>query len=456
MSQVSLPQQTSPGTWGTVQAALRARLSESDYAAWLAPMEFQGLQGNDVTITVPTTFMRDWITKNFQSLVTETIAAEWQLPLPPTLKLIVNPAVGKSVSAAITEPAPAVTENTPVNELPRLDPRYTFNTFVTGTNNQLAYAAAERVSTESGQNPMFRPFFIHGKVGLGKTHLMQAIGWEVHRRTPKAKIVYVSSGQFINDFVSALRDKNIGQFKDSFKNIDLLMVDDIQFLAGKESSQQEFFNIFNEMTMASKQVILTADRSPHELDAIEERLKSRFGSGLTVEVKPPEVETRLAILQRKAADMNITLTDDVLKLLAHTIASNVRELEGALNRLVAASRLLGTTITADFARDQLADLFRVHQRVVSIDDIQQKTVEFFKIKMSDLHSPSRVRDVARPRQIAMYLCKKLTTRSYPDIGRAFGGRDHTTVMHAVETIENLIARDADLAENVSLLKAMLK
>ncbi len=293
-------------------------------------------------------------------------------------------------------------------------------------------------------------------MGLGKTHLMHAIGHAVAASKPSTNILYLSSEQFLYKFIRALKTKDTLGFKDVFRNVDILMIDDIQFIAGKDSTQEEFFHTFNALVQEGKQIVLTADRSPHELANIEDRLKSRLGSGLTVEVHAPEEETRLAILQAKAESLNFDMPANVLQLLATHIASNVRELEGALNRLVAYARLTGEAMTPDMAREQLRDLFRVYNRVITIDDIQQKVATQFNIRLADMHSPRRAREVARPRQVAMYLAKQLTSRSYPDIGRAFGGRDHTTVIHACETITSLLPRDSQLAEQVDMVTRTLQ
>lgn len=444
--------------WAAVQQALHAKVGEDDYRVWLSSLAVDKVSGEGLTLSVPTSFIQDWIERNYRDVLTETVHAEIGVTLPIRISVVpvfANLKAPAQVAAApAAAPEEAVAEDASWTQSLRLDPRYTFASFVEGKSNQFAYAAARRVA-EEGPQPGFNPFFLHGGVGLGKTHLMHAIGAEVMARRPKARVLYLSSEQFFNRFVRALRDRNTLTFKDSLRGVDVLMVDDLQFIAGKDATQEEFFHTFNFLTENGKQIILSADRSPHELPNVEDRLKSRLGSGLTVQVHAPEVETRLAILQKKAEDLRLDLPGEVLTLLATTIASNVRELEGALNRLVAASRLMGSELTTDFAREQLADLFRLHTRVVTVDDIQKAVADHFKLRLADMGSPRRAREVARPRQVAMYLCKTLTSKSYPDIGRAFGGRDHTTVIHAVETIEALVTKDAELAENVRILNALL-
>lgn len=444
----------SAAAWTATKALLERDVTPADFAAWLQPLELVRHEGTELILSVPTTFMQDWVQKHYR----EKLAEAWLAVSGQTV--IVNFDV-----APAWRPEELVKAVKPKNENKNesgqsadwlagnpLDPRYTFASFVTGQSNQFAFAAAQRVADEMGA---FNPFFLHGGVGLGKTHLMQAIGWSLKAKRPGVRIQYLSAEQFLYTFIRAIREKNTLGFKELFRNVDVLMIDDIQFIAGKEATQEEFFHTFNSLVAAGKQVILTADKSPHELANIEDRLRSRLGSGLAVEVHAPEVETRQAILEQKAAAMGLDLPHDVTTLLATNIASNVRELEGALNRLGAFAKLTGQPLTIAFAKEQLRDLLRVQVRVVGVEDIQKQVAEYFKIRVADMHAPRRDRAVARPRQVAMYLCKQLTTRSYPDIGRAFGGRDHTTVMHACQQIQNLLERDPQLVEHVNLLQQML-
>lgn len=444
--------------WPSVQAALQTAVGTDDYATWFANLQPHTLTPEALTLSVPTNFIQNWLESNYRDILTTTLTAELGTTLP--VKLIVEPAFkAPAAKTASATPEPLTAQPIPTPPAAeigtKLDPRYTFASFVMGRSNEFAFRATQTAAANRGQGG-YNPLFLHGGVGLGKTHLMHAMAWDMKKTNPTARILYLSSENFYNMFMHAMHvERNTMKFKDMFNDVDVLMVDDIQFVAGKTSTQQEFFNAFNRVVEMGKQVVLTADRSPVELDNIEDRLKSRMGAGLVVKVNPPEVETRLAILQSKSAELGITLPETVLNLLAHTIASNVRELEGALNRLVAASRLMGAELTPDFARDQLADLFRIHTRIPTIDDIQRTVADYFKIRVADMHSPRRQRNLARPRQVAMYLCKQLMSKSYPDIGRAFGGKDHTTVMHGVKTIEALLPRDPELAEHVSLLTKML-
>lgn len=452
--------------WQSLQPQLEASVGSADYAAWLASLKVAGGSESSIILATPTIFIAQWVESHYLGQLEAMMSEAAQMPV--SIKLQVAPHFSNAPAAVAPMAAPAVVTTITAEvadsaALPewlsgsRLDSRYTFTQFVTGKSNQFAFAAAQNVANaaQTGQ-VAFNPFFLHGGVGLGKTHLMHAIGHAALAANPTANILYLSAEQFMYKFIRALKDKSTLGFKELFRSVDILMVDDIQFIAGKDSTQEEFFHTFNTLVQEGKQIILTADRSPHELANIEDRLKSRLGSGLTVEVHAPEEETRLAILQAKAESLNFAVPQPVLHLLASHIASNVRELEGALNRLVAYARLTGEELTPDLAREQLRDLFRVYTRVVTIDDIQQKVAAQFNIRVADMHSPRRAREVARPRQVAMYLAKQLTSRSYPDIGRAFGGRDHTTVIHACETIAGLLPRDAQLAENVELVTRALQ
>ena len=337
-----------------------------------------------------------------------------------------------------------------------LDPRFTFDNYVTGKSNEFAYAAARRMAEgDEVALKSYNPFFLYGGVGLGKTHLMHAIAWQIMENFPTRKVMYISAEKFLNNFISALKNKNVDRFQETFRNVDVLMIDDVQFIAGKDATQEEFFHTFNTLINENKQIILTADKSPHELSSIEDRLRSRLGWGLATEIHRPSMETRLAILEQKSQQLGIDLSQTVKMFLADRIDSNIRELEGALNRLAAHQTLVQTEITVDSAQDLLRDLFRRYDRMVTIDEIQKKVSEYYSIKVSDMSSSRRMRTVARPRQIAMYLAKQLTKKSFPEIGKAFGGRDHTTVMHAAKTIEKLLKDDPSMEEDVNLLENML-
>ncbi len=330
-----------------------------------------------------------------------------------------------------------------------LDQRFTFDNFVVGKPNELAHAAARRVA-EAG-TATFNPLFLYGGVGLGKTHLMHAIAWSIRSRQPQRRVIYLSAEKFMYQFIRALRFKDTMAFKQLFRSVDVLMIDDVQFISGKDSTQEEFFHTFNALVDQNRQVIVSADKSPSDLEGMEERLRSRLGWGLVADLHPTTYELRLGILYSKAEVLGAPIPDKVLEFLAHKITSNVRELEGALNRIVAHSDLVGRAITIESTQEVLYDLLRANDRRVTIDEIQKKVAEHYNIKLADMHSTRRGRMVARPRQVAMYLCKQLTSRSLPEIGRKFGGRDHTTVMHAVRKVEELRASDASFDEDIQLL-----
>jgi chromosomal replication initiator protein len=335
-----------------------------------------------------------------------------------------------------------------------LDPRYTFDNFVTGKPNEFAYAAAQRIA--DSERVTFNPLFLYGGVGLGKTHLMHAIAWGIRERHPERRVVYLSAEKFMYSFVKALRYKTTMDFKDQFRSVDVLMIDDVQFISGKDSTQEEFFHTFNALMDQGRQIVISADKSPADLEDIGDRLRSRLASGLVADIHPTTYELRLGILEAKAEQMETIVPDKVLEFLAHKISSNVRELEGALTRLIAHAQLVGRALTLETAQDVLRDVLRANDRRVSIEDIQKKVAEHFQIRLSDMSSARRSRSVARPRQVAMYLSKQLTSRSLPEIGRKFGGRDHTTVMHAVKKVDQLMAADSGFAEDVDLLRRMLE
>ncbi|EYD73879.1 Chromosomal replication initiator protein DnaA [Rubellimicrobium mesophilum DSM 19309] len=428
----------------------RGQLPELDRAAE------PGLAGGGVaTLVVPTAFLGSYVARNFEDDILAALAQAGA----PVSRLIFAPQARAVAAAPVTAaPAPALPPEAPEGESTRLDPRLTFDRFVVGKSNELAHAAARRVAEG---HTGFNPLFLHGGVGLGKTHLMQAIAQEMRARQPQARVLYLSAEQFMIRFVSALRDRRMMDFKQAFRAVDVLMVDDIQFIAGKDSTQEEFFHTFNALVDQGKQIVLTADRSPVEITSLEERVTSRLQSGLVVQVNPADYELRLGVLQSKlasarAADPSLKIADGVLEFLAARITSNLRVLEGALTRLCAQGNLVGREITLDLARDCLGDVLRHSDRKVSIEEIQRKVAEHYHIRLADLVGPKRLRSFARPRQVAMYLAKTMTSRSLPDIGRRFGGRDHTTVIHGVRKIEELKVSDAQIADDLDLLRRALE
>ena len=449
-------------TWGNVRDALRKSVGDNNFRNWIEPLEFSQLQNGVATFLVPTNFMGNWVQRNFgDKILNHMITAGSPVSriqfLVPDMTRPAAKAAKAAPTAATAKPAPVVEEI----DMPGapLDPRFTFDRFVVGKPNELAHAAARRVA--EGGEVTFNPLFLYGGVGLGKTHLMHAIAHELQTQSPDLKVVYLSAEQFMYRFIQALREKQMMDFKQIFRSVDVLMVDDVQFIAGKDSTQEEFFHTFNALVDQNKQIIISADRAPGEIKDLEERIKSRLQCGLVVDLHPTDYELRLGILQTKVEQHktqygDLVIADGVLEFLAHRISNNVRVLEGALMRLFAFASLVGKEITLDLTQDCLADILRASDRKVTIEEIQRKVSEHYNIRLSDLIGPRRVRTIARPRQVAMFLSKQLTSRSLPEIGRRFGGRDHTTVMHGVKRIEELRAHDNQIAEDLELLRRALE
>ncbi len=452
-------------TWTRVRADLRATLGKDAFQNWIDPLGFLRSEEGVLFFEAPTSFIGNWVARNFGDTIRQRFAEEG---VPATrLEFRVAGPAGETpagpLPAAQPSRAAANAAEPPAGdiELPTspLDGRYTFDSFVVGKPNELAHAAARRVA--EGGPVTFNPLFLYGGTGLGKTHLMHAIAWEVRLNNPGARVLYLSAEQFMYKFVSALRFKAMHDFKEMFRSVDMLMVDDVQFISGKDSTQEEFFHTFNALIDQQKQIVISADRAPGEIDGLEERIKSRLHWGLVVDLHPADYELRLGILQAKSdayreLHPGVTVGPGVLEFLAHRISSNVRVLEGALTRLFAFASLVGREINLDMTQECLADILRVSERKVTIDEIIRKVADHYNLRMSDLLSARRARQVARPRQVAMYLAKTLTSRSLPDIGRRFGGRDHTTVIHAVRKVEELKKTDSQIAEDVELLRRMLE
>jgi len=456
--------------WGRVLGHLKDEVGDTAYRSWLQSLRVERIDEGEAVVAAPTRFLRNWVATHYA----DRLLALWRIETPGVdrLSLIVDPQVSTAVpdSAALAEVfgAPAATaEPASPAEIADdkgylsapLDPRSTFDNFVVGKPNELAHAAARRVA-EACAGPVhtvpFNPLFLYGGVGLGKTHLMHAIAWHVRMNAPRRKVIYLSAEKFMYQFIRALRFRSTMDFKDQFRSVDLLMIDDVQFISGKESTQEEFFHTFNALVDQNRQIVISADKSPSSLEGLEERMRSRLGWGLVADIHPTTYELRLGILQSKAEQSGLRLPQKLMEFLAHKIVSNVRELEGALNRITAQMQLVGRDMTLESAQELLHDLLRANERRVTIDEIQKAVAEHFTIKMAEMTSSRRARIVARPRQVAMYLAKQLTSRSLPEIGRKFGGRDHTTVMHAVRKIEELVASDRALAEDVELLRRMLQ
>ena len=434
--------------WSQCITRLEGELPAQQFNTWIRPL--QPIEsGSQLKLLAPNKFVLDWVRQHFFSRIEEVLAA--QVSPAPTLVLEIGTrqaAEAPPLAASAERPA-ATKKNVPNN----LNTAFTFGNFVEGKSNQLARAASLQVAQNVGR--AYNPLFIYGGVGLGKTHLMHAIGNEILRGNPSANIVYLHSERFVSDMVKALQHNSINAFKDFYRTVDALLIDDIQFFAGKERSQEEFFHTFNTLLENKHQVVMTCDRYPKEIKGLEERLKSRFGWGLPVAVEPPDLETRVAILMSKATHAGVDLPDEVAFFIGKRIRSNIRELEGALRRVIANAHFTGKPITLEFAREALKDLIALQDRLVNVENIQKTVAEYFKIRVADLLSAKRTRSVTRPRQAAMALSKELTNHSLPEIGQLFGGRDHTTVLHACRKVQELKESDSKFAEDYSNLKRTL-
>ena len=443
--------------WTKLKISLKKSIGENNFNNWLSPIEFSHVEEDVAIFTVPTNFLGNYVSQNFGEIIVAQISSEVN-----KINRIRFEVDSKSNNLASSQPsAPAHISFPKDNELTgaQLDKRFTFDAFVVGKPNELAHAAARRVA--EGGDVSFNPLFLYGGVGLGKTHLMHAIAWELSNRRPDINVLYLSAEQFMYRFVQALRERKMMDFKQLFRSVDILMVDDVQFIAGKGSTQAEFFHTFNALVDQNKQIIISGDRAPGEIKDLEDRIKSRLQSGLVVDLHPTDYELRLGILQSKVERQKqqypeLSIDNNVLEFLALRISTNVRVLEGALTRLFAFASLIGRHITLEVAQDCLADVLRASERKITVEEIQRKVSEHYNIRLSDMIGPKRLRTYARPRQIAMFLSKQLTSRSLPEIGRRFGGRDHTTVMHGVKRIEELRAQDGQIAEDLEMLRRALE
>ena len=490
--------------WARVRARLQQDVGEVEYRSWLRQMTLGPLDGDELTLYLPTRFLRDWVRSQYEdklrtlwqaenrairridlrigndapgltglseSLATAPIPAA-PTPAVPAPRATVQPrsstphAANHGANPGANPGAPAFQRDamrtddrgdTRSDLAGQLDPRFTFDSFVVGKPNEFAYACARRVA-EQPASPGFNPLFLYGGVGLGKTHLMHAIAWDLTTRTDgRAKTVaYMSAEKFMYRFIAAIRSQATIEFKEQLRSVDVLMIDDLQFLIGKDNTQEEFFHTFNALIDAGKQIVVSADKSPSDLDGLEDRLRTRLGCGMVADLHATTFELRISILESKAARFGADVPPKVLEFLAHKITSNVRELEGALNRLIAHANLFNRPITLESTQEVLHDILKAHDRRITIEEIQKRVSEHWNLRISDMSSARRARNVARPRQIAMYLAKQLTSRSLPEIGRKFGNRDHTTVMHAVSRITELMERDVSFAEDVELLRRMLE
>jgi chromosomal replication initiator protein len=438
--------------WKKCLDRLEEELSSQQFNTWIRPLQPVADEGGGLRLLAPNRFVMDWVRDRFLERINE-LAGQLGEGDVTAIRLDVGSQPRASMAAVASEATTTVVRKPRPQGLGRLNPEFTFDTHVEGKSNQLARAAARQV----GENPggAYNPLFIYGGVGLGKTHLMQAAGNLMLKHRPDANIAYVHSERFVADMVKALQHNAINDFKKLYRGLDALLIDDIQFFVGKERSQEEFFHTFNALLEGQRQVIITADRFPKELGGVEERLISRFGSGLVVSIDPPELETRVAILIKKAHQEGIELPEDVAFFIAKRVRANVRELEGALRRVMASSFFTGRVVDIDLVSESLRDLLSFQERLVTINNIQKTVAEYYKIRVSDLHAKSRSRQVSRPRQLAMALAKELTEHSLPEIGDAFGGRDHTTVLHACRKIAELKSEDARVNEDYENLLKLL-
>ena len=446
--------------WDRVKNRLRKELGETLYRSWLKPLKLKKINKNTIILSAETSLVRDRVERQY----TDRIISIWASEKPGINDIKVSLESDKIGEDQFnskdrnkniihnTNQSDKFTKNDDIL-LSNLDKRLTFENFVVGSPNELAFAAAKRVA--EAEFVPFNPLFLYGGVGLGKTHLMNAIAWVIKKKDPSRKVVYISAEKFMYQFIKALRSKDVMNFKQEFRSVDVLMIDDVQFISGKEHTQEEFFHTFNALVDRGCQIVLSADKSPNDLSGMEERLKSRLGWGLVTDIQPTTYELRLGILQSRAEVSGIAFPKEVLEFIAQKIKSNVRELEGALNRIIAHTTLVGKKITLENTIDVLSDVLRANNKLVTIEDIQKKVAEHFSIKMSEMFSARRSKSVVIPRQIAMYLSKELTNLSYPEIGRNFGGKDHTTIIHASKKIDKLLNENSSISEDIRLLKSIL-
>ena len=479
--------------WARVRGRLQNEVGDVEYRTWLRQMTLVGLDADEITVRLPTRFLRDWVRTHYGDRLTSLWLAEnravrrVEIRVGPSVQMgvIAEPSsqapreapkvvleVAKAAfdaprpayDDAAEEPRAAVVRADDRNDAP-LDQRFTFDSFIVGKPNEFAYACARRVA-EKPASQGFNPLFLYGGVGLGKTHLMHAIAWELTHPAPSADgddsqrkpvtVAYMSAEKFMYRFIAAIRSKSTMEFKEQLRSVDVLMVDDLQFLIGKDATQEEFFHTFNALVDAGKQIVVSSDKSPSDLSGLEDRVRTRLGCGMVADLHATTFELRMSILEAKATRAGVPVPHKVMEFLSHKITSNIRELEGALNRLIAHANLFGRSVTLDATQEVLHDILKAHDRRVTIEEIQRRVAEHYNIRLTDMSSARRARAVARPRQVAMYLAKQLTSRSLPEIGRKFGNRDHTTVMHAVSRVTELMERDSAFGEDVELLRRMLE
>jgi chromosomal replication initiator protein len=451
--------------WARIRGRLQADVGDVEYRTWLKQMTLAGIDGEEVTVHLPSRFLRDWVRSHYGEKITRL----WQLENAAIRRVDIRvghgrPGLAESLAEPLAPPverAAAAARSTPPKNgsderTAPLDPRFTFDSFVVGKPNEFAFACARRVA-EQPSSAGFNPLFLYGGVGLGKTHLMHAIGLELARHAgPQKSVSYMSAETFMYKFIAAIRAQSTLEFKDQLRSVDVLMIDDLQFLVGKDNTQEEFFHTFNALVDAGKQIVVSADKSPSEISGLGDRLRTRLGCGMVADLHATTYELRISILEAKARRADAAVPGKVMEFLAHRITSNVRELEGALNRLIAHANLFDRPVTLETAQEVLHDVLKAHDKRVTIDEIQKRVAEHYHMRLGDMTSARRARAVARPRQVAMFLAKQLTSRSLPEIGKKFGNRDHTTVMHAVSRVTELMDTDSQFAEDVDLLRKMLE
>jgi len=440
-----------PELWTRGLAEIRERIDRQNFETWIKPIRFVSRNKNEIILDVPNKFFRDWVAEHYlrqiESLLSNIATQEVKVVFQVNEKLEGRANLDKVFKKEEKEPA------RPPQRINHLVAKYTFANFVIGASNQFAHAACVAVANQPGDH--YNPLFIYGGVGLGKTHLVNAIGHQAVAQRPSLKIVYLSSESFMNELIASLRRDRMDEFKRKFRNVDLLILDDVQFIAGKERTQEEFFHTFNSLYESHKQIVITSDKFPKEIPGIEDRLRNRFEWGLIADIQPPDMETRVAILQKKAEVEGVLLPHDVAIFLASNIDSNVRELEGSLTRLGAFSSLTNAIITVDLAKELLRNTLKGAQREITVENIQKTICDYFNIKIGDLKAKRRTQNIALPRQVAMYLCRKYTENSFPAIGDKFGGRDHSTVIHASKTIERKIKEDPHMQNTIEKLERSL-
>ena len=428
--------------WDQALARVETKVNRHSFLTWFKPTSFLADGGSSITVRVPNVLFKDWLTKHYSVVLSEALAEVRR----PGASLVFVAEGGVIPPPHEEDPPPPVVESPPVEEATRtttsiggLNPRYTFDTFIVGPSNQFAHAACRAVAEAPSRS--YNPLFIYGGVGLGKTHLMHAVGQYVLQHDPTLQLTYISSERFMNEMINALRYDRILEFRERYRSVDILLVDDIQFVSGKEGTQTEFFHTFNALYDAQKQIVISSDHPPHEIPALEERLRSRFEWGLIADIQPPDIETRIAILTRKAEAEGVPLPDNVAMYIAGRIKSNIRELEGSLIRLIAYASLTGREISLDLTQEVLKNVIDQDEKAVTIETIQRFVSDYYQLKVADLKSRNNSKSITMPRQIAMYLCKSLTNASLPEIGRSFGGKHHSTVIHSLKKIEELRKRD---------------